>query len=142
MPDSGDDYFTLLGLERGFELDEKLLDRNYFAAQQKYHPDKISKNNELSAKVNKAYKTLKDRFNRLEYLVRDEKLAADQELLMEMMELRENPKAGIKKAQSQIEDLYKQTAALYAKQEMNKLAANFVRIKYLTKFLNDAAANP
>ena len=56
-----------------------------------------------------------------------------------MLELRENVDAGIPKAKAEIEKLYKECAELYKKKDDKKLAQNFVRMKYLRKFLDDVA---
>ncbi len=68
-------YFELLGIETKYDIDLPILDRQYFAMQLKYHPDRINSNSEkqknlsISIDVNKAYATLKDDLARAEYLL-------------------------------------------------------------------------
>lgn len=68
-------YFELLGIEKKYNIDLHSLDRQYFAMQLKYHPDRINSNSEkqknlsISIDVNKAYATLKDDLARAEYLL-------------------------------------------------------------------------
>ncbi|WP_341756723.1 MULTISPECIES: Fe-S protein assembly co-chaperone HscB [unclassified Candidatus Tisiphia] len=68
-------YFELLGIEKKYDIDLPILDRQYFAMQLKYHPDRINSNSEkqknlsLSIDINKAYATLKDDLARAEYLL-------------------------------------------------------------------------
>lgn len=135
------DYFELLSLPRGTEIDEAKLTRNYFAAQMKYHPDRNKDGAEMSARLNDAYNTLKNRYSRLEYLLGDIKLEACAALLEEMLELREDPEAGVPKAKAEVERLYNDSAELYKSKQIDKMAQNFVRIKYLNRFLTDVAAN-
>ncbi len=135
------DYYDLLQMPHGVEIDSTLLNQNYLALQQKFHPDKNKTGAAMSAQLNQAYSVLKDQYRRLEYLLRGEKLEACASLLEEMLELRENPEEGVEKAQAEIKKLYKECAGLYAKNETHKVAQNFVRIKYLRKFLDDVTAN-
>lgn len=98
------DPFATLGFERRYNLDKTLLDRRYRELQQALHPDKhvsapaseraltLSK----AIEVNEAYRVLRDDQKRGEALLslfrrarEPAKQAADPELLMEMMELRE-----------------------------------------------------
>jgi molecular chaperone HscB len=96
------DPFATLGFEREYDLDKALLDRRYRELQQALHPDKhaaapaseraltLSK----AIEVNEAYRVLRDDQKRGEALLallgREVSAhAADPELLMEMMELRE-----------------------------------------------------
>lgn len=68
-------YFELLGVERKYNIDLNILDRQYFAMQSKYHPDRVKTNNArqenlaLSIDINKAYSILKDDLARAEYLL-------------------------------------------------------------------------
>ncbi len=125
------DYFELLGLPRSFEVDRTQLDRNYFKLQQEFHPDKAKDDGLKSAQINEAYNTLKNRLKRAEYMAGGN-LQASPALLMEIMELRES--GDVQSAQNEVEELYKKFSA--ANEENRKDI--FVRIKYLTKFIEDS----
>ncbi|WP_425360027.1 MULTISPECIES: Fe-S protein assembly co-chaperone HscB [unclassified Candidatus Tisiphia] len=68
-------YFELLGIEKKYDIELSDLDRQYFAMQLKYHPDRTNSNTEkqknlaISIELNKAYSTLKDDLARAEYLL-------------------------------------------------------------------------
>jgi molecular chaperone HscB len=96
--------FEIVGLPVAFTLDEKVLEQAYFAAQRQWHPDRFIGKPEAerltaitrSQLVNDAYETLKSPLTRAEHLLELKGLTAlsdeatvPQELLMEMMELRE-----------------------------------------------------
>jgi len=96
------DPFATLGFERRYNLDKTLLDRRYRELQQALHPDKHASapaseralTLRKAIEVNEAYRVLRDDQKRGEALLSllgrelSDK-AADPELLMEMMELRE-----------------------------------------------------
>lgn len=125
------DYFELLNIPRSFEVDQNLLNQNYFKLQQQYHPDKTRDNGLKSAEVNEAYNTLKNRLKRAEYMAGGN-LQASPTLLMEIMELRES--GDVQAAQNEVEELYKKFSAA----NENERKDIFVRIKYLTKFIEDS----
>lgn len=129
------DYFELLGLPHSFDIDRTKLDANYFALQKESHPDKAKDGGAQSAKINTAYNTLKNRLKRAEYMAGPD-LKACPALLLEIMELREN--GDVKNAEEEVEKLYAEFAA---EKNHDKLKDIFVRIKYLTKFIEDVAAN-
>lgn len=94
-------YFELLSLEQAFKIDLINLEASYLAASKKYHPDfsnsAIFDANalKLSAMVNQAYSTLKDPFQRAEYLLKlkdgknsEEIRTAQPEILEEVMDIR------------------------------------------------------
>lgn len=136
------DYFELFDLPRHFDIDIDALDEAYFAAQKEMHPDQYMKMSpeeqsqmmKISAGVNLAYKTLKNRFQRAEYLIDNAELNASPELLMEMMELREEEPAQAK------EKVEKEMEGLFEKFAEDNSAEIFVRIKYLAKFLEEVRA--
>lgn len=73
------DPFTLLGLEKKYDLDMELLDQAYFDAQKKTHPDQFSnaspeekaEASKRSAEINHAYLLLKDPLKRAELLLKE-----------------------------------------------------------------------
>jgi molecular chaperone HscB len=93
-----------MGLEQRLQLDLKELERRFYELSRQFHPDfhqgkdETEKNISLenSALLNKAYRTLKDPYSRVEYLVHLEEgsknsIAAKipQEFLEEIFELQE-----------------------------------------------------
>jgi molecular chaperone HscB len=127
-------YFKIFGLPQQFEIDLAVLDTKYFDLQRQAHPDMKGGDAVDSACLNTAYKTLKNRFKRAEYLIElsgKKNLEADQGLLMEMMELREeDPAEKLPQVQAEIEELF----AEFAKTQSSKV---FVRIKYLQRFVEE-----
>lgn len=71
------DHFQRLGLPRRFSVDAEQLERAYLARSRAVHPDyhvaasasELAASLELAAAINEAYNTLKDSFNRAEYLL-------------------------------------------------------------------------
>ena len=69
-------YFELLSLERAYKIDLVNLEVSYLAASKKHHPDFSNSAIfdadalKLSAMVNQAYSTLKDPFQRAEYVLK------------------------------------------------------------------------
>lgn len=103
VPQSAD-HFTLLGVERTYDLDESALAASFRSIARNVHPDRFADQSEqmrtlatrLSAEVNRAYQVLRDPVLRADYLLElaggpsaAEEREAPGELLMEVMELRE-----------------------------------------------------
>lgn len=71
------DPFKLLGIEMKFDLNPQEIEKLYFEAQRKTHPDRVPesekvKAQKLSVEVNQAYLTLKDPLKRAEALIKVE----------------------------------------------------------------------
>jgi molecular chaperone HscB len=77
MIDFSQDYFTLFGLPRRFECDAAALDAAYRKLQSEVHPDRFASAGESerrlalqsSARVNEAYRSLKNPVDRAQYLL-------------------------------------------------------------------------
>lgn len=127
-------YFDIFDIPAEFDIDLAVLDLRYFDLQKRAHPDMMTGDVVSSAQLNNAYKILKNRFKRAEYLIElngENELQASPELLMEMMELREeNSPEKLAQVKAEIDDLFGD----FAKTES---AETFVRIKYLQRFLEE-----
>ncbi|MCU0374640.1 MAG: Fe-S protein assembly co-chaperone HscB [Chitinophagaceae bacterium] len=97
-------YFELFDLPVALETDKKLLQQRYIKLQKQYHPDysgqaaatEQAESLEMSALINKAYKTLQSADLTLQYLLSAKALIEEGEqyalppgFLMEVMELNE-----------------------------------------------------
>ena len=102
------DHFEVFGLPRRLEIDGAELQRRFYELSRRYHPDfhqgasaeEQAQSLEASARLNAAYRALRDPIARIEYLVRleegrqtregaDVKPQAPPELLAEMFEIQE-----------------------------------------------------
>lgn len=102
------DYFEVFGLPRCLQLDEAALRRRFYELARVHHPDfhqgagaeALARAEATAARVNAAYRALRDPVARIEYLVRLEegratregsgvKPAAPPALLQEMFEIQE-----------------------------------------------------
>ena len=102
------DHFQVFDLPRRLVIDEADLQRRYHALSRRHHPDfhqgasaeEQARVLETSARINAAYRTLRDPIRRIEYLVRleggrdattlDGKPTAPPGLLAEMFEIQES----------------------------------------------------
>jgi len=169
------DAFDVLGLTPALELDLGALEQRYRDLQRALHPDKFvhasssERRESLSraVSVNEAYRLLKDDLRRAELLFTrytgdkpdDHQPRADPELLMEMMELREEL-AGARKRHdaergqalsAEVRDRARaareelggdlERLALGANAEARAKAAHALgRLRYYRRFLDEAAA--
>jgi molecular chaperone HscB len=102
------DHFEIFGLPRGLRIDTEALQRRFYELSRRHHPDfhhgaspaAQAEALEASARLNAAYRTLRDPVARAEYLVRleegretrqgaTERPPAPPELLAEMFEIQE-----------------------------------------------------
>jgi molecular chaperone HscB len=173
------DAFDVLGLVPTFELDSTALEQRYRDLQRQLHPDKFvnasssERRESLSraVSVNDAYRVLKDELKRAELLYTrlagkppDKQSTADGELLMEVMELREElAEARQKRALAQALTLQAQVSEREArettklKQVFSSLSANgasehasfeqldtaaraLTRLRYYRRFHDEVAA--
>ena len=158
-------YFTLLGLEQRFALDEAALQRAYITAQQETHPDRLvgkpdaerAKAIQKSMDVNEAYEALKNPLKRAEHLLAlqdirvnsdgNDNVKASQALLMETMELREQlaEASDARSLQLLVEEI-KQSAKtckaeleqLLDAQDYDAAAQATIRLRYLGKSMEEA----
>jgi molecular chaperone HscB len=78
QPPPESDYFQVLGLQRGFQVDLDALEREFHRLSRKVHPDRFARADENerqwsladTALLNDAYRTLKDPLYRTEYLLK------------------------------------------------------------------------
>ncbi len=100
-----EDYFSLLGLERSYDLDPAALDRSFRDLSRQLHPDRFARAEprerrlslERATRLNDAYRALKDWRQRAAYLLRlagtdvfgEGRTFADPEFLEEQLEWRE-----------------------------------------------------
>ncbi len=97
-------YFELFEIPVQLTIDPGVLKRKYIELTRKFHPDYFIKKNsdeqknalEISAELNKAYKTLSNKDDALAYVLslkglqtKDEKYQLSPDFLMEMMEVNE-----------------------------------------------------
>ena len=97
------DHFSIFGLPRKLGVDLELLERRFYALSRRFHPDfyqtksagSRSVSLENSARLNQAYRTLRDSVTRVEYLLELEGLPAGtpsnppSELFEEILELQD-----------------------------------------------------
>ena len=98
------DYFKLFDLPRSFDVDKSALTKAYYRLNKEYHPDNFTLASadeqasalSMTAQINEGYKILKNKQQRLKYLLellgvnfQEGKEPMPQEFLMEMMDLNE-----------------------------------------------------
>jgi molecular chaperone HscB len=170
------DPFATLGLARRYDLDEAELEQRYRDLQREFHPDRhtqapaVERRSKLqrAVEVNEAYRLLRDPQRRAESLLalltgeapRDPSpdRSADPELLMEMMELREElseakaarDAAKVGKLAGQVErsrsdatakltQLFGQLPAEPTAAALEPARALVSRLKYYQRFLDEVA---
>ena len=159
------DHFARLGLPAALDTDAAALDKAYFARQRQWHPDRFvgkpaeerAKASVEAAALNDAYRTLKDPLARAVYLASqrgvelpgDGKTIDDPELLMEVMDAREELEEAISVAEVDAlagfarEDLQNGLAdlpRLFAANNKFAIRQALLRLRYLDKFADEAKA--
>lgn len=141
-------YFELLALPIAFEISFAELEKNYFAAQRQYHPDRfVSKPSvekqaamQRSVDINQAYQTLKDPLTRARYLLKlqgilvgtdNDTVKPSQALLMEVMEWREEGNVDTGEQEKSIQRITQH----YKKQDWQAMATETLRLGYIEKTL-------
>lgn len=153
-------YFDRFGLPSAFDLDIGKLEAAYIDLQQQLHPDRFAGKSgaeKLAAQseavgVNQAYQTLKDPLKRASYILRQngvdfdiesERTIHDQDLLMEMLERREElaettDSAAIdsikKSIQSDLDGGQKSLSAALSARDWGVAKSLLLRLRYLQKF--------
>ena len=142
-------YFSLLGMEQKFDLDQEQLYKNYIKLQQLLHPDKLLHKSqaerlvglEYAHNLNKAYKILNDDKLRAEYLLSLSKIIINMEennnvqpnpiMLNEILELNEDatPEQIALLKQECWDDFNKN----YAQGELINAAQAMIKLQYLNK---------
>lgn len=155
--------FELLGLAVDFRLDAKALEKAYFDAQRRWHPDRfIGKPEDVrleaitqSQWANEAYETLKNPLYRAEHLLAlqgleplGENAEASPAILMEMMELREQVAdsasngaalaAVVNDIKAQATATQNAMAEAFAAKDYARAAQETVRFHYLGKAMEEA----
>lgn len=80
-------YFKLLTINEAYDIDLKVLNKQYFALLAKYHPDRAASNEqkheyqEISININKAYTVLKDDLKRAAHILNLQNIATDETAL-------------------------------------------------------------
>ncbi len=156
-------FFTLLNLDPHFAIDISVLEKNYLALQQQYHPDRFASASATerqaalhqSISLNEAYQTLKDPVLRAGYLLSLEGIRVNvdqstvkpsQTVLMEVMEHREKlqeadtPDA-LRALQRELvgermESLSKLTEYFAANDSQNA-AQEAIRLRYISKTIEE-----
>lgn len=145
------DPFTLLGVEKKYDLDIELLDKAYFAAQKNTHPDQFAnassaekaEASQRSAALNQAYMLLKDPLRRAELLLQQANIAPlsdDPSFLEQLMEWREmlgakeNIKDDILATQTRLFQNLKQA---FINEDYETARSTLYRLTYMSKLLKE-----
>lgn len=169
-PSAGADYFELLGLPHRYEVDRDALEANYLQRSKQVHPDRFV-NAAASERVaalqqsmtlNQAYKTLRKPMSRAEYMLERAGVniganeAVDPELLMEVLELREEladakharDTALLRKLGAQMEDrqgaAFGRVAELFGRLDaggdsavLDDIKTEIVVLRYINRYLDE-----
>jgi molecular chaperone HscB len=156
------DYFKILGLKPRFEVDASALKKAYYRASRSTHPDHHGVDNDdvmlRSSQVNLAYKILRNKDSRVQYILEqegliteDKQLTVPQDFLMEMMDVNEalmdlqmDPDAALlEKVKTQITDIQEELSqsaqpAMLAydagdKSQLDAVLSYYLRSKYLSR---------
>ncbi len=139
------DHFALLGLERDYDLSTEMLSDRFVSLSRQVHPDYFSERSggqqrlamRNSARLNQAYRTLRDPFTRAEYLLElaggpcsAEDRSVPANLLDEAMHLREQiEEAKLRADDATLADIRKELLARrdHTNEQIGTLARRAVR---------------
>ena len=167
--DMSRNYFELLGLEPGYDVDLALLSERYRALQKEWHPDRFAHGSDrerrmavqYTAHLNEALATLKSPLRRAQYLLllagRDTHGESagqlDPMFLMEQMELRErlaevgdnsDPDVELdalaEQAQAAMRTLQHEFVSLYAQSDLDAAEAVVRKMQVMTKLVSEIEA--
>jgi molecular chaperone HscB len=153
-------YFELFELPVSIQIDKSKLAQKYFELQKKFHPDFFANGTEheqeqaleISARLNKALKVLKNQDHTIKYVLQlktlleeEEKYELPPEFLMEMMELNEELSEDSSKHIPELENqLYTEVEniivnyndATITQSDLLKLKEYYFKKKYLQRILD------
>lgn len=156
------DHFSRLGLHKDYGVDVDGLERTYFELQRHLHPDRFanktaqekSLSQQQAVSLNEAFEVLKDPLKRADYLLQvsgvdgisHHHTVNDPILLMEAMETREALMEAqdvsvinklSDKARRDVRDCVRAIAAAFAEDNLDEARKLALRLKYLTKLLEE-----
>ncbi|SCA58074.1 Co-chaperone protein HscB homolog [Candidatus Terasakiella magnetica] len=156
------DHFARLGLHKDYAIDVDALELTYFELQRHLHPDRFanktaqekSLSQQQAVSLNEAFETLKDPLLRADYLLQvsgvdgisHDHTVNDPILLMEAMETREALMEAedvaivnklSDKARRDVRDCVKLIAAAFEATNLDEARKLALRLKYLTKLLEE-----
>lgn len=141
--------FHILGLENTYALNDETLEKHYFDAQRKTHPDQFSQATaqekaeavQKSTTVNQAYLTLKNPLSRAEYLLQEaghEPLSHDPSFLGTVMMWNERLDEGEDLTEELLEKqriLFQELEDRFAVQDFEKIRSVLYQLTYVEKLL-------
>jgi molecular chaperone HscB len=157
-------YFVLLGLKEAYDIDLKILEKQYFTMQAKYHPDRALKHGEkehyllIATELNKAYYTLKDELKRAEYILllhginfhdremRSKVSSTELSIFLDTAEIIENTQefAELEKINSQYRLIYgkeiQNLIKMFQKHNLSEASVIASKLKYIKTLLNNLQA--
>ena len=145
------DPFKTLNLNKKFTIDMKVLDKKYFEAQKKVHPDGFMAANQdirkaavnKAGEVNKAYSVLKDPIKRATFLLKlmgIRPLTHDPVFLGEVMNWNERLEAGEDLSQElnlQRDELLRSLEESFNKEDLRTANISLYRLTYVRNLLVD-----
>jgi molecular chaperone HscB len=138
--------FTLLNMEPSYTINLKTLEKHYFEAQKKNHPDQFSGTEKAdalrqSALINQAYTTLKNPLSRAACLLKEvgiEPLRTDPAFLGEVMMWNERAETG-EDIQPELMDkehfLWGELETAFKAEDYEQARTTVYQLKYLEKLL-------
>lgn len=141
-------YFTVLNLPVSITLSFEQLDKAFYQLQLQYHPDlfahlSVAHKQEATAKaalINTAYYTLRNFITRVEHLlaihnVVIEQLIPSNQLMLEVLEWREEQKWSKELMLEHQQQIEKQTIDYWHKHDMQNVTHSYLRLKFFNRFM-------